>query len=304
MKKLLFTLLASSSLMLNPAFAADSIDVTNSLGNQQTLPMQPQRIAAFDLGALDTVRELGNSENIVAVPSSTRLPEYLSEFNDAKYLNVGSLVDPNFEKLNEAEPDLNIISSRQSKFTERFEEIAPSYFSGITIDNFYPSFKQNILNIAVILDKKDVANQKLADLDKKMEQIKAKAQGKTALILLISESKVSTFGEASRFGIIYQGFGFTSVDNNVETATHGMNVGFEYILEKNPDYIFVVDRTAAVTNTKDNAATVLNNDIVKQTKAYQNGHIIYLNPENWYLAMGGLKSMESMSQEVEDALSK
>ena len=81
-----------------------------------------------------------------------------------------------------------------------------------------------------------------------------------------------------------------------------MSVGFEYILEKNPDYLLVVDRTAAVTDKVNNAQKVLDNAIVQQTNAYKNKHIIYLDAANWYLAFGGLESMAVIAAELEKAI--
>ncbi|MBE2893583.1 siderophore ABC transporter substrate-binding protein [Spirabiliibacterium falconis] len=266
----------------------------------ETLPVKPSRIAVFDLGALDTVSVLGGE--VVALPKATALPPYLTKFNDEHYLDVGSLKEPNFEKLNEAEPDLNIISARQARLEARFDEIAPTYFSGIDMQNFYPSFQQNVRNIAAILDQKPLAESKLLLLDKQMQAIKQKTKSKTALLLLVNESKLSTYGQDSRFGLLFQGYGFTPVDNDIKAATHGMSVSFEYVLAHNPDYIFVIDRTAAITEKKDNAKKVLDNDIIRRTQAYQHGRIVYLDPANWYLAMGGLQAMQMMNDEIEAAL--
>ena len=81
-----------------------------------------------------------------------------------------------------------------------------------------------------------------------------------------------------------------------------MSVGFEYILEKNPDYLLVVDRTAAVTDKVNNAQKVLDNSLIQQTKAFKNNHIVYLDAANWYLAFGGLESMEIIAAELEKAV--
>lgn len=83
-----------------------------------------------------------------------------------------------------------------------------------------------------------------------------------------------------------------------------MSIGFEYVLEKNPDYLLVVDRTAAITDKTNNAKTVLDNAIIQQTQAYKNNHIIYLNAANWYLTFGGLESMGIMIDEVKSAVEK
>lgn len=299
MKKLLITLITGFSLLLNP-ITAQTVTLESTLGIQE-FSTQPHRIAVFDLGALDTIDVLGGSKNVIAIPKETPIPQNLTQHTD-EYQNVGRLTDPNFEKLNEATPDLNIISARQNRFISRFEEIAPTYFSNIDINDFYPSFERNILNIAKVLNKTELADQKLAELREQISNIKKNTLGKTALILLVNESKLSTYGEKSRFGLIFQQYGFTPVDNDIDAATHGMSVGFEYILTHNPDYIFVVDRTAALTDKKDNASTVLNNNIIKQTVAYKNNHIIYLNAANWYLAMGGLNTMKLMNEEIERAL--
>ena len=81
-----------------------------------------------------------------------------------------------------------------------------------------------------------------------------------------------------------------------------MSVGFEYILEKNPDYLLVVDRTAAVTDKVNNAQKVLDNSLIQQTNAFKNNHIVYLDAANWYLAFGGLESMEIIAAEIEKAV--
>ena len=120
--------------------------------------------------------------------------------------------------------------------------------------------------------------------------------------MLVNESKISTFGDNSRYSMVFQKFGFKPADPNIKSSTHGMSVGFEYLLEKNPDYLLVVDRTVAVTDKVNNAQKVLDNAIVQQTNAYKNKHIIYLDAANWYLAFGGLESMEVIAAELEKAI--
>ena len=63
-----------------------------------------------------------------------------------------------------------------------------------------------------------------------------------------------------------------------------------------------MDRTAAITEKANNAQKVLDNDIIKQTKAYKDGHIVYLDAANWYLAFGGLENMEIIAQELDRAV--
>ena len=64
-------------------------------------------------------------------------------------------------------------------------------------------------------------------------------------------------------------------------------MSFEYILETNPDWLFVVDRDAGTGETNGAAAALLDNELVNQTKAAQAGQIVYLDPQAAYITMHG-----------------
>ena len=119
-----------------------------------------------------------------------------------------------------------------------------------------------------------------------------------------SRGSVSAYGPASRFGMIHDVFGLKPVDENIEVSTHGQSVSFEYIVEKNPNYLFVVDSGAVVTTGEgaSSAKQVLENDLIKGTKAYKENHIVYLDPNYWYLSGGGLISVAEMVKEIEAGL--
>ena len=97
--------------------------------------------------------------------------------------------------------------------------------------------------------------------------------------------------------------GFEAVDDTLDNSTHGQSIGYEYISEKNPDYIFVIDRSTAVgTEGASSAKQSLENDLVKSTNAYKEGNIIYLDSTYWYLAGGGVNSLQAMIDEVYTAV--
>ena len=54
--------------------------------------------AIFDLGSLDTMAALGLEAHVVGVPKQT-LPDYLTQFKDARYSDVGGLKTPDIETL-------------------------------------------------------------------------------------------------------------------------------------------------------------------------------------------------------------
>ena len=50
------------------------------------------------------------------------------------------------------------------------------------------------------------------------------------------------------------------------------------------------------------AKEMIENDLVKKTKAFNNGKIVYLDPEVWYQSGGGLVSVGEMVKEAAQAV--
>lgn len=76
------------------------------------------------------------------------------------------------------------------------------------------------------------------------------------------------------------------------------------MVEKNPDYLVVLDRDAAIgTDGAQMARDIMENELVKRTAAYQSGHLIYLaHPAVWYTAEGGLTALDIMLSDLEGEL--
>ena len=131
-------------------------------------------------------------------------------------------------------------------------------------------------------------------------KLKADNSEKKALTLLTNDGNISVYGKGSRFGLIHDVLKIKTADDTIETSTHGQSASFEYIAQVNPDIIFVVDRTVVVGGTV-KASDTLNNDLVKSTNAAKENMIVYLDPDAWYLASGGLNTMAVMLSDIQKA---
>ena len=100
------------------------------------------------------------------------------------------------------------------------------------------------------------------------------------------------------------GFENIGIDANIDTSTHGNEASFEFIVEKNPEYIFVMDRDAAIgTDGAQLAKDIMENELVMGTDAYKNGNVVYLeHPAVWYTAEGGINALDLMLQDLESVL--
>ncbi|WP_339289658.1 siderophore ABC transporter substrate-binding protein [Paenibacillus sp. FSL E2-0201] len=286
-----------------PNTESKELTIKHELG-EITIKSNPQKVVVFDFGTLDTLDKLG--VEVTGVPQSN-VPSYLSKYSDAKYENVGGLKEPDFEKINSLSPDLIIISGRQQDSYDEFSKIAPTLYVAVDNANYMESFTKNVKTLGQIFGKEAEVEAELATITDSVKALneKAKADGKKSLIILANEGKISAYGSGSRFGIIHDVFGFVQADDKIEVSTHGQSVSYEYVADKNPDYLFVVDRDAAVKSDgskSGSAKDAVENDLVKNTNAFKNGKIIYLDPNYWYLSGGGLISVSEMLKEVEVVL--
>lgn len=280
----------------------EKLKIEHKLGKAE-ITKNPSRVVVFDFGILDSLDKLG--VDVLGVPQAN-IPAYLSKFEDKKYENVGSLKEPDFEKINSIKPDLIIISGRQQDAYDELNKIAPTIFLGVDTNKYMESFKSNMNTLGQIFGKEAEVEKEMATIDENIKALneKATATGKNALIILANEGKISAYGPGSRFGILHDVFGFKAVDPNIEVSTHGKDISNEYIVEMNPDYLFVVDRGAAVSTGEgeSGAKAVVENELVNTTNAAKEGHIVYLDPDFWYLSGGGLTSVSEMVTEVGAAI--
>lgn len=280
---------------------AETMTVTHELGETE-VPKNPEKVVVFDFGILDTLDQLG-VESVAGVAQGN-IPTYLEQYEDTeKYENIGTLKEADFEAIHAMDPDLIIISGRQAEMYNEFSDIAPTIHLGVDTTDYMNSFTTNMETVGEIFGKQAEVEEELAAINEQIEGIKEKtaSSDEKGLIVLANEGKVSAYGAASRFGIIHDVFGVKQADEGIEASTHGQSITYEYILDTNPDMMFVVDRNAAVGNDA-SAKDSLENELVQKTNAYQNDKIIYLDPDYWYLSGGGLQSVSEMVNAIESAL--
>lgn len=281
--------------------ATEMVTVTHPQG-ETTVVRNPQTIVVFNYSALDTLDQLGIP--VTGVIQGPLMPPNLEKYNGDEYVNVGSMREPDYEKVNELNPDLIIVGLRTSPLYEEMAKIAPTLDVTVDWTNKYETFKDYMTNIGIIFDKEAEVAERLAAIDQRILDVReqAEASGATALIVLSSGGEVSGYGPGSRFGLIHDMLGVAHTTDTMVAETHGDTISFEFILEQNPDILYVVDRDAAIGAEGEAAAQVMDNELVEGTTAGANDNIVYLNSINWYLVDAGLSAFEMMIDEVASGL--
>ena len=281
---------------------AGSVKVQTAHG-EAVVPQNPERVAVYDLGAVDTLSKLG--VKIGASVDAQRLAYLDAPLKDA--VKAGTLFEPNYEALNAYNPQLIVIGSRMAKdkVSDELAKLAPTIDMTAQTDNMKESAKARIDAYGRIFGKQAEADALKAEIDKTFADAKAAAQGKgKGLVILVNAGKLSAFGPDSRLGgWIHRDIGVPAVDEAIKEGSHGQPVSFEYIKEKNPDWLFVLDRSAAIGEEGQAAREVLNNPLVAQSTAWKKGQVVYLPPET-YLAAGGAQELLNAGNLLKDAFSQ
>ena len=269
----------------------ESVTITSLNANKEAaeleVPYDPQRIAILDMASLDILDALGVGDRVVGTADTSL--EYLQDYINDDIANLGTIKEADLEAVMACEPDVIFIGGRLASSYDALSEIAPVvYLATDTELGVVESVRQNAATIASMFGLEDKVDELMTDFDGRIAALSEFAAGKTAIVGLVTSGSYNVLGNDGRCSMIGREIGFENigVDANIDTSTHGNEASFEFIVEKAPEYIFVMDRDAAIG-----------------TDAYKNGNIVYLaHPAVWYTAEGGITALDIMLQDLESEL--
>lgn len=270
------------------------------------VPYDAQRIAVLDMAALDILDALGLGDRVVG--SAKTYMDYLQKYTDNEDVALlGTIQQADLEAVMACRPDVIFIGGRLAKSYDALSEIAPVvYLSVDTEAGVVESVRRNATEIASMFGLESRVDELMAGFDGRIEALAAAAQGKSAIVGLVTSGGFNVLGNDGRCSMIGREIGFDNigVDAEAVTSTHGNESSFEFIVDKDPDYLVVLDRDAAIaTQGAKLAQEVVENELVKGTRVYQEGRIVYLaNPAVWYTAEGGITALDVMLQDLESVL--
>lgn len=290
------------SLLFCLIFSINTLAATtiNTARGQVEIKDTPKKLAVFDVGVIDTLESLG--VKVDGIPKKIFV-DYIATNNK---IVVGSLFEPSLEKLNALEPELIIVGTRSAKQLKSVKKVAPAIDLSLKGNNYFQESLVRTKDLGKLFNKEAKAEKIISELkslrDKARE--KSKNQGRV-LMLLVSGSKVSSYGKKSRAGWLHSELNLNLIEDSTNDKPHGHPISFEYIAKTNPDWIIVVDRAQAIGKKKlKSAKVVLDNPLVERTKAWKNNQVIYLNAANIYIPVGGTEAMKRTLTDLLNAFSR
>lgn len=282
------------------AGACNAADIVTAAGTV-TVEKTPEKIAVFDIAAIDTLDALGVKPD--GIPSNLYLPE-LEHLKDGAAV-VGDIFEPDLESLSELAPDLIIVGGRTSARAEAAAKVAPTIDMTMDGDGLLQEARERLTAYGVLFGKEAEANAAAKALDAAVEKARAAAAGQgKALIIMTNGPKVTAYGPGSRFGWVHSALDLPPAVPDVEAANHGEAISFEFIHAANPDWLLVLDRAAAIGSEDQGARTTLGNELVAETTAWKRGQVIYLPAGDLYIAAGGVQALHRVFTALSDAFAK
>lgn len=283
------------SLVLAAGAQAQDVTIAHAQG-ETTIAGVPEKVFVVDWAAFDNLTTLG--VEVDGVPGSNA-PGYLADRVSGDLVAVGSLFEPDIELIAAEQPDLIIIAGRSATSYPTLSQIAPTIDMSVDNTSFVAGVKDNIETLGEIFGVEDKAAELNAALDAKVAEATALAEGNgTGLVIVTNAGNMGVYGPESRVAWVYNDLGVSSVFDDVDDRDHGGDaISFEYLLETNPDWLFVVDRDAGVGN-EGAARQLLDNELIHQTNFWKNDQIIYLDPQAAYISMHGYSGLMLLLDQV------
>lgn len=273
----------ASNVANNDAVSVEKITVDTVKGNVE-LAMNPSPLVVYDMTLMQDLAALDVA--VDGMPSGLKLDNLQSK-TQPEPKTVGTVFEPDLEALNAMQPQAILVGSRMAEKYDALSSIAPTLDMTIDTANIYESSKQRLHDLGALFGKSAQAAKLQGNIDGLIDETKTltKDKGK-GLVVMVNGNKLSAYGDKSRYGFIHTVLDIPMADDQIADARHGQPISFEYIQKTNPDWLFVVDRSAAIGEDGAGAKAVLDNPLVAQTNAWNKNQVVYLSPDS-YLAFGG-----------------
>lgn len=288
---------STAALMAFAGAAFADVTITHNQG-ELTLTETPAKVFTQDWASFDNLSALGIA--VGGVPASNA-PGYLASQVAADVVQIGSLFEPDFETIAAEAPDLITVGGRSAATYPTMSEIVPTFDTSVNNTDIINGIKTRLTEFGEIFGVQDKAAELVANLDAKVAEAReAAADEGTGLVVVTNAGNIGIYGPDSRVGWIYNELAIPTVFDDVDDGDHGGDgISFEYLVEKNPDWLFVVDRDAGTGDGNTGAAqALLDNELLATTTFMSNDQVIYLSPQPAYITMHGYQGVMILLDEI------
>ncbi len=217
-----------------PAVTKYPYTAKDSKGKEVVIEKEPKKIISVAPSITELIYALGKGDELVGRTDYCDYPEEAK-----KVQSIGSLTDPNIEKIIELKPDVVIASTHfKEDVAKKLEDL------GIKVVVLYNAADFNgaydaINSLGQIVNAQDKANELVSSMKKRIQAVKEKIKGKETpkVYFVVGFGKNGDY-TATGDTFISQMLDMAGGANIAKDGT-GWKYSLEKIIENNPEYIIV-----------------------------------------------------------------
>ncbi|EGL17433.1 MULTISPECIES: ABC transporter substrate-binding protein [unclassified Paenibacillus] len=260
----------------------------DTLGREIVLEKKPEKVALLFFRNFEHMFLL--DEAPAAATDLNILDEWesLAPYKSSRITDIGSMTNPNLEKLLEVGPDLIImVSARYGSYGDQLEKIAPV----ITVDSNENNWQGALREYGKIFGKEQKAETEITRIEALItdskEQLK-KFSDKTFGVIMLGDKLF--WGFTTQFVFNKEsGLALQPPSQYVNMSTKGEQISLEGLAAMNPDYMFVADIGGSSKKLQGYLKDLESNSAWKSLNAVKNEHMYALDSS---IAAGGPLGIE------------
>lgn len=259
---------------------SDTRTVEHAAGESQ-VPKSPERVVVLDTAELDSAMTLGvKPVGAVEAVEGMGFPDYLGD--TAGIENVGTIEEPNLEKIATLEPDLILSSNlRHEQIYDQLSEIAPTVFTEST----GAPWRENFQKHAEALGKQEKAAEVVAGYESRLEEFKntvEEPRPETSIVRFVP-GDTRIYQKDSFIGTLLEDAGLPRPKPQDKDEFALLNVSEEAIPKMAGDVIF----TTVYGNADETArADITSSQLWQELDAVQQGRVYRVSDDTWMLGIG------------------
>lgn len=266
--------------------AGDTHELEHAHGTT-AVPEDPQRVVVLEPVQLDTAVAMGVTPVGAAVANEELgVPAYLGD-EAADIATVGTVAEPNVQKVAALEPDLIIgTESRHAALYDQLSDVAPTVFMASQAD----PWKDNVAFTAAALGDPDAGDELLAEYEQRCDEIAGEydTEGMTAQLIRPRDGVLTLYGPTSFAGSTLECAGLTIPEHDWEDIS--LDISPEKVLDAKADVVPVT--VTDVADASEIPAAVSDN-------ADQLGGVVPVDFQYWIAGVGpvgGLAVLDDLEE--------
>lgn len=239
------------------------LKLKDSTNKEITIQSQPKRIVSLSPNFTETIFALNKQNTLVGRTDFCNYPKEVS-----KIQSVGTIIDPNVEKIVELKPDL-VIASNLTKpdNLKKLEQLNIKVLTFSKTESFENTYSM-IKTVGKILNSNPKAYDIVSNMKEKVKNVQEKVKEKKSPTVYY----VVSYGTSGDFTAGRDTFIGKMIDmaggKNAASDITGWNYSLEKLVEKNPDILICSDKLNSKNGIK-SAKGYKDLDAVKKNKLFE-----------------------------------